>query len=54
MKIIIELPKENVKYTFTRVSDILVRAIIDILMFGTDNKFMHIDMRKLKETDNGN
>ena len=49
MKIIIELPKENVKYTFTRVSDILVRAIIDILMFSTDNKFMHINMENIKE-----
>ena len=49
MKITIELPKENVKYTFTKVSDILVRAIIDILMFSNDNKFMHIKMENMKE-----
>lgn len=54
MKIIIELPKDNIRYTFTRVSDILVRAIIDILMFGYDNRGMVIDMETMKGDNNGN
>ena len=48
MKIIIELPKDNIRYTFTKVSDVLARAIIDILMFGHDNKGMGISMENIK------
>jgi hypothetical protein len=48
MKIIIELPKDNIRYTFTKVSDVLARAIIDILMFGQNNKKIEIKTENIK------